>query len=345
MLLCDFKRVAMTVEAVAYADLSQLLPLSSNLHESETWRFVLGTLVGRSTFELLAFSTVTFLWLQMALEARSVSMPNKNYYLEACLWILVVANVVVVVTAVGEAVFLLYLSADGTTMDYESDNSSGHIEDSFQQYAVYEVQEFLEGVAWGVHAVVVMIIIALTAKQIDQNLSTFSAPRRRRVTICAKALLPMLACANCYLLRSVVLVGQVCFSLHDSQHPTTITTKQRFVWWALQAGPTWIAATMLLYSARKPDRSLARSSQSPLEASFPSASHEPLLSTPIPPPAEVFLSFRQWNQVDSHLFFSPNMLSDDDDGHDDYNDENDVVLVEQPKLDSAAGAEDYNEEV
>jgi hypothetical protein len=325
--------MAMTVEAISYADLSGLLPLSSNRHEAETWRFVLGTLVGRSTFELLAFSTVTILWLQMALEARSVSNPNKNWKLEACLWILFVVNTMVVVSAMWETVFLIFYSMkQDSAMDHRGKeiafNNTGHIEDSLQQLTVFEIQELFEGIAWAIHAVIVAVCISLTAKQIHQNLTTFAAPTRRRITLWAKALLPMVVCATCYFLRSLLLIGQfVCYSLHPRKH-TAITTRQRLVWWILEEGPTWIAATMLLYSARKPDR---RSSQLHSHAEQLRA---PLLcTTPAPPPAEVFLAFRQWNQVDSQFFLSPNVQSDaeDDDEHADDEDGN-LTLDHTPSV-------------
>jgi len=266
--------MSQTIEIVAYINISGLHPLTKTPSFAEELGYILLDVTGRSVLELLSFATITGLWLKTAIKSGPTRSLGQGHAFRIRLFpalFLVITVLLVISSASLSTVVLL-------------DDPSGSLE-KIQNSDLSRIQLLLESVAWGLHSLVVLECLLLTWKRI---VTVVEPSNERRILLC-KAVLPMLIAALLYFIRCIWLV---CIYFHIPK-----TERGSWAWWiAFQWFPTWLAVSMLLYSARKRDQTAT----SPL--------HEPLLRL-ARPPAEAFLAFsrhRNGEEVDdSFILTSP----------------------------------------
>mgnify|MGYP005841007639 CR=1 FL=1 len=260
-------------EAAAYADFSGLLePLGNKL--SDKIGYILLDLLGRSIFEYLAFCSVTELWLQTALQASPTVSPN----MEGCLLIRTFNRVLAAVSILTSILLAGYLALDNRSLAKVESNE-----------LLFRIQILMESICWMASAAFVVMCVKVTFERIQMSFSTFSpANTLERVTLNAQALLPMVVCAFCYVVRSVFL-----FCRMIGKSPLFVSSSRfHLVWWICFVwGPTLLVVLMALYSGRRRDR-IAPSFGG--RAGDEDDLNEPLLQSPIPPPAEAFQNFRRF---------------------------------------------------
>lgn len=156
--------------------------------------------------------------------------------------------------------------------------------DRIEELKWTQAQTMLESIAWGVHSLVVMECLTITSKRVLNLIP--ASERKRRFSLLAKSVLPMLISSFAYASRCLWLVA-VFFGASEVERGT-------WAWWiGFMWLPTWTAVLVLLYSARKRD-------QLPMRAEH----LQPLL--PSQPPAEAFLAFSQHRQgfeIDDSISF------------------------------------------
>ena len=210
-------------------------------------------MTGRSVLELLAFATITGLWIKTAIRSGPARGLGQGHDLRIrlfpALFFVIVLLLVISSASLSTVVFL--------------DDRSGSLE-KIQNSYLSRIQLLLEAAAWGLHSLVVLECVLLTWKRIE---TVVEPSRERRILLC-KAVLPMLTAALLYLIRSLWLV---CIYFHVPK-----TERGSWLWWiAFQWCPTLLSVSMLLYSARKRDQTTIGQLQEPL----------------LRPPAEAFLAF------------------------------------------------------
>jgi hypothetical protein len=233
--------------------------------------------------ELLSFTTITGLWLKTAIRSgpsRSLLVDqsqDRRFHVFPALFLITTLLLVIASATLSIVVF----------SDFRSDNL-----EKIQNSQLSRAQFLLEAFAWGLHALVVFECLFLTWKRIV----TLVEPAPERKILLCKAVLPMLVAALMYSLRCIWLVCIYC-QVSNIERGT-------WAWWiAFQWCPTWLAVSMLLYSARKRDQAAGDELQQPLHR----------------PPAEAFLAFsmhRNGEEIDdSFCLNSPLMqinISDDE---------------------------------
>lgn len=259
----------MTLECVAFADVAGIIALSRDPTMAIKVGYVLLDVIGRAMFEFLAFSTVTILWLGMA---RDMNVTEPSLLLDSLPLIVMGTGVVLSVASICEAVDIL------TSTNEASWVFRGHI--------------LVEAIAWGIQAIVALICTWLTATRISRLSMLPSSNTWTQFKVVAKPLVPMVLCTVCYTIRSIWLF--VLFvKLPKTSH---LVNRCSMAWWIGFCWiPTFVPATMCLYSARKRDPTPDQIRQDDHLA-------HPLLPTPVPP-AEAFISFRKFRE--NHDLFSP----------------------------------------
>ena len=272
--------MATTCEALAYLDLSGILPLSTNRMFATKLGYILLDVIGRSVLELLAFSTVTAIWLQTSINANpnfnwlflSSSTTSTSTALLNCLPPLFGVSILLLVLTSAILSFVVFFS-------HEDDDLP-----TIQDLPLLKAQTLLEAISWGIHSLVVLECSIMTSRRIATLI-----PRtqyRQRLAILCKAILPMLGTALVYAIRCGWLIAVYC-STDDSKFG-----RGTWYWWiGFMWCPTWIAVILLLYSARKRD-SLVTTASLLTNVSGDAANiaglQQPLL---LRPPAEAFLAF------------------------------------------------------
>jgi len=253
--------MATSCEALAYADMSGVVVFTKNRVFAEKLGYVLLDVAGRSILELLAFCTVTAIWLKTAIESSpSVLWGSQStpFGILPSLFLVLILLLVLASTTLSVTILVLY-----------QDITLEHIE----ELPCGRAQILLESIAWGVHALVVIECLFVTSKRI-LNLVPHSQVAQR-VSLLRKAVLPMVVAALVYMIR--------CFWLLGMLWKLPSFTRETWAWWIGFAWtPTCLAVIFLLYSARKRDLSQDEMQQ-------------PLLLPPRPP-AEAFLAFSQHRQ-------------------------------------------------
>ena len=211
--------LAMFVEALSYADLCQIIDLSSNPLISERLGYILLDILGRSLLEVITFSVVTGLWLETV-------ERNHNRLVQTVL--ILPCATIVLVTAVLQSWTLLRSEQEVRW--------------------IYKLHCSVEAICWLLHCVAASACCFLTAKKI-MSLSTFPQfGASARIKILLKALLPMLLCSVCYGLRSG------CMLTYELESRTPTYSRDSLFWWiGFSWLPTLIPSLMLLYSTRKRD--------------------------------------------------------------------------------------------
>lgn len=255
-------RMAMTCEALAYADISGVLSVSKDRNFAEKLGYVLLDVAGRSILELLAFCTVTAIWLKTAIESSpSVLWGSQASPFGVLPPLFLVMIMLLVFASATLSVIALVVYQDDTL-------------ETIQLLQWGRAQTVIEAIAWGCHALVVLECLLVTSQRV-LNLVP-AAEWSQRLLLLRKAVLPMFVASLVYSLRCLWLLA-VFWHVESISRGT-------WAWWIGFAWlPTWLAVGFLLYSARKRDH--LRSSE---------YLQQPLL--PARPPAEAFLAFSQHRQ-------------------------------------------------
>ncbi len=254
--------MATSCEALAYADTSGMLIFSKNRVFAEKLGYVLLDVAGRSILEMLAFCTVTAIWLKTAIESSpSVLWGSRSTPFGILPVLFLVLILLLVLASATLSVVALVLYQDDTL-------------DQIEQLPWGRAQILLEAIAWGVHALVVLECLIITSTRVLNLVPNCQWPQR--LSLLRKAVLPMLVAALVYSVR--------CFWLLALLWRFPFFKRDTWAWWiGFSWTPTWLAVGFLLYSARKRD-TMADELQQPL-----------LL--PARPPAEAFLAFSQHRQL------------------------------------------------
>lgn len=211
--------VAMLVEALSYADLCGLLPLSDDPNLSERVGYILLEVVGRSLLEVITYWVVTALWLDTI--GKRVDTPAQKMLLGTCGSITVATSTLQAIEMVRSEQEVLW---------------------------IYQLHCFVEASCWLLHFAAAVACCVFTTKRI-MSLSTLPQFRpRARIKILVKALLPMLSCSTCYAIRSGWLYS------YELQFRTPTYSRESLFWWiGFTWIPTLVPSLMLLYSTRKRD--------------------------------------------------------------------------------------------
>lgn len=266
------QRCATVCEAAAYADFAGLLsPLGENI--SDKYGYILLDLLGRSVFEMLAFSTITELWLQTALQAS----PLASEHFQGALLFRTLNRVVAVVSVLisGSLTIHMFFGLE-TLAQFERRTLS------------FRLQILMEAISWGVGAAFCAACIKLNQERITMNFQTFPPSNAiEGISLQCQALIPMIVCSACYALRSLFLL----FRLVGESPIFVATARFHPVWWvAFVWAPTLLVVLMALYSARRRDRNILLDPDS--DPTDPD-NYAPLLPT-VPPPVEAFQNFRRF---------------------------------------------------
>ena len=248
-------------------------------------------MAGRSVLEFCAFTVVTAMWYNTAIQASPASnvtdTPSGAFrnMVRLLLPFLCMA-----------AMILLFFSSVAVSFGLLQ---NGHREpQGFPALPFwYRSQVLIELVAWALHSALVLECIALTAKRINLVAGRWW----RHPSMSAKTLLPMFVSSTCYALRSGWLLYQYFRIKPQFQvDPVNATDRFGWAWWiGFCWAPTLINVASLLYSARKRDH---------VEVTDRSMVDPLLLGSPVPP-AEAFLAFSRHRFLgdlgDDSLFGSP----------------------------------------
>jgi len=194
--------------------------------------------VGR-TFELLAFCTVTEIWLQTAIDALPRSMDSSVASSHA-FWLRWLPSVFVVFTALLVVVSVCLSVVIFCRFPHAPNR------DAVRALPISRLQAVLEALCWGVQCAMVMLSVRMTSRCILVLVPP--TQRKRRVSLFGKAVGPMLVSVLAYATRTIGLV------LADRD----LDRRDRWAWWiGFVWGPTLAVSVVLLYSTRKRDSSVS----------------------------------------------------------------------------------------
>ena len=251
--------LSQSVEIVAYAELSGILPHFHDRDFNEKLGYVLLDVTGRSILELLSFTTMTCLWLNTAIQSRPIDNVDGQQCFNLSVspvlfWIITLT--LVIASATLSAISFAFADREQTL-------------DSILNTKLSRAQLLLEAIAWGINSMVVLPCLLITGKRI---ITVVPAGERRNPLI--KALLPMLVTSLLYALRCIWLIA----SIYQASHIERGTWSWFIVF---EWGPVLVVVSTLLYSARKRDQ----------EAPMNNGLQQPLLARP---PEEAFRAFSQY---------------------------------------------------
>lgn len=220
-----FLWMAACCEVLAYAQLSEIFSFTEDRILSDKIDFVILNVVSR-TLELLAFSTVTDIWLRTSIDAHPSSsrilLSNREDFLIHWLPpIFLLCAVSLVITSVSLSVVIFF----GVLITPLS-----------------MIQTALEAMLYGINISMVILSISMTSKWI-LTLVPSTEWKRRSYLIC-KAVGPMIISSIQYSTRFVWLV--VAFMNEDK--------RDSWSWWiSFSWIPSIVLSIVLLYSIRKRD--------------------------------------------------------------------------------------------
>eukprot|EP00934_Nitzschia_sp_Nitz4_P002691 Nitzschia sp. Nitz4//scaffold289_size23394//15018//16307//NITZ4_008479-RA/size23394-augustus-gene-0.1-mRNA-1//1//CDS//3329545828//2681//frame0 len=219
--------------------------------------YLLLEVCGRTVLESLAYSVVTALWLQTAIDSHPAAlwgMMRLPFGHLPAVFVLTMMAAVLASAAVAVASLLLFPQLSRSDLP---------------NLSLTRIQLFLEASAWAAHSLVVLPCLVTTTRRVlalPQSLNW-----KKKYSLLAKAVLPMVIAAILHMLRSLCLFA-VIFHL---------VQRQTWLWYILFLWiPTALTVPVLLYSVRKRDVLPPPDLQQPL----------------LPPPAEAFLAFSQHRQ-------------------------------------------------
>ena len=229
-------RIATLCEIISYADLSGILPFTSDRILAENIAYVLLNITGR-TFELLAFCTVTEIWLRTAIDARPRSMHSEtashNFWFHCLIYVFVFFTVLLVLASVLLSVVIFCRYPHAPNREY------------VLTMPLSMLQTLLEAIFWGMHVLMVTISITMTSKCILVLVPPTES--RRRYYLLAKAVGPMTVSCLAYATRCGWLIAAY---LQQGR-------RDCWAWWISFAWiPTASVSVVLLYSIRKRDHAV-----------------------------------------------------------------------------------------
>ncbi|KAL3933170.1 MAG: hypothetical protein SGARI_003769 [Bacillariaceae sp.] len=268
---------------ISYADLSRILPFTTDRALAENLGFILLNVFGR-VLELLGYITVTLIWLRTLANAnqQSIEASQQQFWVSSLSPVFVLFTLLLVVASVSVSVvvFLQYPHAS---------------RDKVLATPLSLLQMLLEAVCWGIHGIIAGLCAAMTSKFILRMVS--GTGWTRQVHLLAKAVLPMIVACLGYLTRCVWLI----VAYFDDG-----TIRDTWAWWI---GFIWIPTVFvtlaLLYSVRKRDTFDGIQYQQQTNNDSSSASDSDDLERPLlsQPPEEAFRAFSRLRQ---------NLNNDDD---------------------------------
>jgi len=225
--------IATLCEVISYADLSGILPFSSDRILAENVGYVLLNVLGR-TFELLAFCTVTEIWLRTAIDARPRSMhsgiASQDFWLYCSTYVFLFFTSILVVVSVSLSVVIFFRFPYAPNREY------------VLTMPLSMFQTLLEALCWGIHIGMVALSIGMTSRCVLVLVP--STERNRRLYLLSKAVGPMLVSCFAYATRCGWLIAA-----YINQN-----RRDSWAWWISFAWiPTATVSIMLLYSTRKRD--------------------------------------------------------------------------------------------
>jgi hypothetical protein len=226
-------RIATLCEVLSYADLSGILPFTSDRILAENVGYVLLNVVGR-TFELIAFCIVTEIWLRTAIDARPRSMhsgiASTNFWLHWSTYVFVFVTALVVLASVSLSVVIFCRFPHAPNREY------------VLTMPLSMLQTLLEAVFWGIHVGMVALSIGMTSRCVLVLVP--STEWKRRLYLLSKAVGPMVVSCFAYATRCGWLIAA-----YINQN-----RRDSWAWWISFAWiPTAIVSIVLLYSTRKRD--------------------------------------------------------------------------------------------
>jgi hypothetical protein len=249
----------MLVEAFAYADLCNLIPLSDDEATRKKVGYILLNIVGQSVAEFITFSTVTHMWFR-TLSGVRVRASEEQRMFRLFPGLLLMTVIILVLHSVWEIVDLWHYNE---IIQFRLTSK------------VHTTQILIQGLAWALHGILVITCVGMTYRQIVALPTISQIAQRTKATIIASVEIPMIICGICYLLRSIFLFTD--FASHNHEKEISVGY---WVWstWV----PTFVPAIMLLYTARKRDRHVLGTHDV----------FDPSGLPPTGPPEDVFLRFR-----------------------------------------------------
>jgi len=225
--------IATLCEVVSYIDISGVLSFTSDRILAENIGYVLLNVAGR-TFELLAFCTVTEIWLRTAIDARPRSMhsetPTQNFWLNLLICVFIFFTVLLVLTSASLSVVTFFRYPHAPNRDF------------VLKMPLAKLQSLLEATCWGIHVLVVAISIGMTSRCILVLVP--STESKRRLYLLLKAVGPMIVSCFVYAMRCGWLIAAY---MQQSR-------RDSWAWWISFAWvPTTTVSVVLLYSTRKRD--------------------------------------------------------------------------------------------
>ena len=229
-------RIATLCEIVSYTDLSGILPFTSDRILAENIAYVLLNITGR-TFELLAFCTVTEIWLRTAIDARPRSMHSEtashNFWFRCLIYVFVFFTILLVLASVLLSIVIFCRYPHAPNREY------------VLTMPLSMLQTLLEATCWGMHVLMVAISISMTSKCIFVLVPPTES--RRRYYLLAKAVGPMVVSCLAYATRCGWLIA--AYLQQDR--------RDCWAWWISFAWiPTASVSIVLLYSIRKRDHAV-----------------------------------------------------------------------------------------
>lgn len=226
-------RIATLCEVVSYADLSGVLPFTSDRILAENIGYVLLNVAGR-TLELLAFCIVTEIWLRTAIDARPRSMhsesSNTNFWLHGLIYVFVFFMALLVLVSASLSVVIFFRFPHAPNREF------------VLKLPLSKLQSLLEAICWGIHVLVVAIAIGMTSRCILVLVP--STEWKRRSYLMVKAVGPMMVSCFAYATRCGWLIATY---IHQSK-------RDSWAWWiSFVWVPTATVSIVLLYSTRKRD--------------------------------------------------------------------------------------------
>jgi len=225
--------IATLCDVFSYADLSGILPFTSDRTLAENIGYVLLNVVGR-TFELLAFCIVNEIWLRTAIDAQPRSMhsgiTSQDFWLYWSIYIYMFFTALLVLVSLCLSVVIFYRFPHAPNREY------------VLTMPFSMLQTLLEAGCWGIHGIMVALSIGMTSRCVMVLVP--STEWKRRLCLLSKSVGPMLVSCFAYATRCCWLIAAYI----DQNRRDSWAWWISFVWI-----PTTIVSIMLLYSTRKRD--------------------------------------------------------------------------------------------
>ena len=223
--------MATLCEIVSYADLSGILPFTNDRVLADNIGYVILHVVAR-TLQLLAFSTVTEMWLRTSIDADPRSLESRisteDFLYHWLPPIFMLSTALLVVASV-------FLSA----VIFER-NPHAPTPESNLLIHISMLQTLLEAALYGQNCVMVVLSIDMTSRCIFNLVPSW----KRRCYLISKAVGPMILSCLAYASR----FGWLIIAYKDQDR------RDSWAWWISFAWtPTIVVSIVLLYSVRKRD--------------------------------------------------------------------------------------------